>query len=144
MKNSTQDPSSLEEAKEMISLRNSVIAKMKNYIANSLSNNNEELTGAQKSYLEYLKHENDRLENKLLLIQTELGVEKTRSEQIKEVSLFLKEMERVTIKKAFNEQKRQMAKLSDLNRELEIASRNALKKENESWQKINDEIKVFC
>lgn len=117
---------------------------MKNYIANSLSNNNEELTGAQKSYLEYLKHENDRLENKLLLIQTELGVEKTRSEQIKEVSLFLKEMERVTIKKAFNEQKRQMAKLSDLNRELEIASRNALKKENESWQKINDEIKVFC
>lgn len=128
----------------MISLRNSVIAKMKNYIANSLSNNNEELTGAQKSYLEYLKHENDRLENKLLLIQTELGVEKTRSEQIKEVSLFLKEMERVTIKKAFNEQKRQMAKLSDLNRELEIASRNALKKENESWQKINDEIKVFC
>lgn len=36
-----------------------------------------------------------------------------------------------------------MAKLNDLNRELEIAARNALKKENESWQKINDEIKVF-
>lgn len=35
-----------------------------------------------------------------------------------------------------------MAKFQDLNRELEIAARNAIKKENESWQKINDELKV--
>ena len=45
--------------------------------------------------------------------------------------------------KAFNEQKKQMSKLSHLNTELEIACRTALKKENESWQKILDEIKVM-
>ena len=35
-----------------------------------------------------------------------------------------------------------MTKLNHLNRELEAAGRNALKKENESWQKIIDEMKV--
>lgn len=35
-----------------------------------------------------------------------------------------------------------MTKLNHLNTELEVAGRNALKKENESWQKIIDDIKV--
>lgn len=35
-----------------------------------------------------------------------------------------------------------MIKLNDLNKELEIAARNALMKENESWQRIIDEMKV--
>ncbi len=95
LKNAPIEPSSLEEAKEMISLKNAMILKLKNYIASFSHRPSVSYEGlsssAQQNLMEYFKHENDRLENKLLLIQTELGVEKTRSEQIKEVIFFGRE-----------------------------------------------------
>jgi len=124
LKSSEANPSTLDEAKQFLNLKNSVILKLKSYV-NSLPTSGA--SADQQNMVDYLKYENERLENKLLLIQTELGVEKTRSEQIKE---------------AFNEQKKQMSKLNDLNRELEIAARNALKKENQSWQRILDDMKA--
>ena len=50
---------------------------------NSINGTND----SSQTLVNYLKYENERLENKLLLIQTELDVEKTRSEQMKEVFL---------------------------------------------------------
>lgn len=49
----------------------------------------------------------------------------------------------LTCLQAWDEQKKQIAKLNHLNTELEVAGRNALKKENASWQKILDEINVI-
>lgn len=83
----------MDDARSIINLKNALIVKMKNYIMNFMtaapSANTIMATGGlsdvHQNLIEYLKYENDRLENKLLLLQTELNVEKTRSEQMKEV-----------------------------------------------------------
>ena len=76
---------------------------------------------------EYLKSEKERLENKVLIIQTELDLEKTKSEQLKE---------------AYIEGAKQISHYKKLIEEMEISSRNALKLENENWQKVFDDLKV--
>lgn len=69
-------------------MKNNIITKMRTHIANSSSTVNRDsgYNDVNQNLIQYLKYENDRLENKLLLLHTELDVEKTRSEQIKEVS----------------------------------------------------------
>lgn len=84
IKSSSADPNSLEEAKQIISLKNTIVLKLKNYTS-SLMNSASFGPGDQQTLIDYLKYENERLESKLLLIQNELGVEKTRAEQMKEV-----------------------------------------------------------
>lgn len=89
LKNASSDPSSLDEAKQVLALKTAIIIKMKSYISNFSHASATNLGGIQEIHqnlIEYLKCENDRLENKNLVLQSELGVEKTRSEQIKEVN----------------------------------------------------------
>lgn len=79
----------------MLNLRSNIITKLKNYILHSsaggatspggLVNAGSGFSEIHQNLIQYLKYENDRLENKLLLLQTDLDVEKTRSEQIKDV-----------------------------------------------------------
>ena len=86
IKNSSSEASTLEEAKQIINLKNLIVLKLKNYVANALNVvGTGSGSGDQQNLIDYLKYENDRLESKLLLMQNEVGVEKTRSEQIKEV-----------------------------------------------------------
>lgn len=81
------EPNSFEEAKSILNLKNNIIVKMRNHIANVTSDINKDsgVSDTHQNIIQYLKYEVDRLENKLLLLHTELDVEKTRAEQIKEV-----------------------------------------------------------
>jgi kinesin family protein 5 len=74
-----------------------------------------------------LRSEKERLENKVVILQTELELEKTRSEQLKE---------------AYLEGTKQITNYKKLLEEMEVSSRNALKLENENWQRIFDDLKV--
>jgi hypothetical protein len=79
----------------MLNLKNQIIDKLQKMIVSSsfhvgspLPNIAEKETPSyHNTYeLDYLRSENERLENKVLILQTELDLEKTRSEQLKEVS----------------------------------------------------------
>lgn len=63
-----------------------------------------------------------------MIIQTELDLEKTKSEQLKE---------------AYLEGAKQISHYKKLIEEMEVSSRNALKLENENWQKVFDDLKVL-
>ena len=45
------------------------------------------LEGGNTHELDYLRSENERLQNKVLIIQAEYDLEKTKSEQLKDVKL---------------------------------------------------------
>lgn len=144
---SSNEPHTFEEAKALIHVKNGIINKLRSQISNYLTTTTTTLgrdTEADNSLIQFLKNENSRLESKFLLLHSEFNLEKAKADQIKEVTLWFSWVKEINInnQKAYNEQKHQLYKLSHLNTELEIAGRNALKKENESWQKIFDEIKV--
>lgn len=86
---SAKEPSTVEEAKVLLAVKNSIITKMRNQLASYSSLTMIKEQGSSESdqkLIQYLQHENSRLENKLLLLQTELDVEKNKAEQIKEVN----------------------------------------------------------
>jgi kinesin family protein 5 len=134
----TGTPNNFEEAKIMVNLQRQIIDKLQRHVNfNSFQvaspSGNVMMTEREFSaYVpnnneaEYLRSEKERLENKVLILQTELDLEKTRSEQLKE---------------AYLEGNKQINNYKKLCEELEIASRNALKMENENWQKIFDDLK---
>lgn len=80
------DPAGFEEAKAFISLKNGIIHKMRHYITNLSISKDSGLHEESQNVIQYLKYENERLENKLLLLNTELDVESSRAEQIKDVN----------------------------------------------------------
>jgi len=130
------NPNSVEEARVIINLQRQIIEKLRgsasynSFHLNSPSANlmteREFSAYVPNTEAEYLRSEKERLENKVLILQTELDLEKTRSEQLKE---------------AYLEGNKQINNYKKLCEELEIASRNALKMENENWQKIFDDLK---
>ena len=80
------DPAGLEEAKAFITLKNNVINKLRAQISNLIINKDSGLNDDNQNVIQYLKYENERLENKLLLLHTELDVEYSRAEQMKDVN----------------------------------------------------------
>jgi hypothetical protein len=130
---SSGNPNTIEEAKVIINLQRQIIEKLRGNSSFQIGSPNGNLmterefsTYIPNTEAEYLRSEKERLENKVLILQTELDLEKTRSEQLKE---------------AYLEGNKQINNYKKLCEELEIASRNALKMENENWQKIFDELK---
>jgi len=75
---------------------------------------------------DYISSENERLQNKVLIIQAEYDLEKTKSEQLKE---------------AYVESKREIENFKNLIEEIETASKSAIKLENEGWQNIVQELR---
>mmetsp|Transcript_39478 Transcript_39478/g.35248 ORF Transcript_39478/g.35248 Transcript_39478/m.35248 type:complete len:85 (+) Transcript_39478:3908-4162(+) len=67
---------------------------------------------------EYLKSENQRLEEKVIILQSELDLERTHTGQLKE---------------AYQEANKQVNNYKRLLEEVEVANRNSLKLENQSW-----------
>jgi hypothetical protein len=128
------NPNSLDEAKVMLNLKNQIIDKLQKFMTSS--NNSFHIQSPFTAYtaekdvnayeVDYLKSENERLENKVLILQSEFDLERVRSEQLNE---------------AYQEAKKQIAAHKKLCEELEVANRNALKAENENWVRITDELK---
>lgn len=85
------EPNNLEEAKTIINLKNNVISKMRNHIANTTHTSGPKesiiANAHDNNMIQYLKYEISRLENKFMLTQSQLNVEKARAEQLKEVML---------------------------------------------------------
>jgi hypothetical protein len=120
-------PNCFDEAKIMLNIKNVVIDKLKKYLIEIQFHSGFAMVDfAGGSNYDALRSEKERLENKILILQSELDLESTRSEQLKE---------------AYLETNKQIRNLKKLSEEMEIASRNALKLENESWQKVVDELK---
>ncbi len=84
------NPSTLEEAKEALLVKNQVIEKLKKLVlSGSIHQNVHDISSAHhtNSYeWDYISSENERLQNKVLIIQAEYDLEKTKSEQLKEVT----------------------------------------------------------
>jgi kinesin family protein 5 len=131
------NPNTVEESRVIINLQRKIIDQLRGSVsynsfqvaspsANLVTEREFSQYVIPSNEAEYLRSEKERLENKVLILQTELDLEKTRSEQLKE---------------AYLEGNKQINNYKKLCEELEIASRNALKMENENWQKIFDELK---
>lgn len=83
----------------MLNMKNQIIEKLQKMIVSSSFHmgspvpnvSDKDINFYANAYeIDYLRSENERLENKVLILQTELDLEKTRSEQLKEVLLNLK------------------------------------------------------
>jgi len=115
----------------MLSLKTIATEKMKEFIKHLMDDHC--LTGSpmidhtqsSKQDLEELRFENERLCDQMGVVQSELELEKAQNVQMKD---------------AYMDAKKQIDHYARLVEEMELSSRNALRQENETWQKVIEEL----